>query len=175
LQAQTGVSNELLSPVLEAIAREFERRTRAQDLRVSITLPTRHSTRIVVYQFGMDRDPDVDLELDLGAGCSGRAWTTKRPVAADLIAARASFAEDWGMTREQQNKVRVDRGSMMSFPVFDLTNPKATTVVDELELIGVLSVDSSTKLSDTGWVDDLRDVAVQIGTCWADVLSRVLT
>jgi hypothetical protein len=175
LQAQTGVSNELVAPVLETIGLEFERRTHARSVRVSITLPTVRGTRIVAYQFGMDHDPDIDLELDMASGCSGRAWVTKRPAAADLVAARDNYLEEWGMRREQQNKVRADRQSMMSFPIFDLTNPAGGTSVDELPLIGVLSVDSDTPLSDTGWVGEHRDAAVQVGTQWADVLSRMLT
>jgi NTE family protein len=175
LQAQTGVSNELVAPVLETIGLEFERRTHARSVRVSITLPTIRGTRIVAYQFGMDDDPDIDLELDMASGCSGRAWVTKRPAAADLMAARDNYLEEWGMRREQQNKVRADRQSMMSFPIFDLTNPAGGTSVDELPLIGVLSVDSETPLSDTGWVGEHRDAAVRVGTRWADVLSRMLT
>lgn len=175
LQARVGVSNELVTPVLEAIGLEFERQTRSRSVRVSVTLPTGRGTRIVTYQFGMDLDPDIDLELGVEAGCSGRAWTTKRPVAADLLAAQGSFESEWGLTREQQNKVRADRQSMMSFPVFDLTDPLGATSVDQLRLLGIMSIDSETPLADTGWVDDRRDQAVQIGTRWADVLSRLLT
>jgi NTE family protein len=175
LQARVGVSNELVTPVLEAIGLEFERQTRSRSVRVSVTLPTGRGTRIVTYQFGMDRDPDIDLELAVAAGCSGRAWTTKRPVAADLLAAKGSFEAEWGLTREQQNKVRVDRQSMMSFPIFDVTDPMSAVSVDHRRLLGIVSVDSETALADTGWVDDRRDQAVQLGTRWADVLSRMLT
>ncbi len=175
LQARLGVSNELVTPVLEAIGLEFERQTKSRNVRVSVSLPTGYGTRIVTYQFGMDRDPDIDLELAADSGCSGRAWATKRPVAADLLAAKGNFEPEWRMTREQQNKVRVDRCSMMSFPIFDLTDPLSETSVDRLRLLGVMSVDSDTTLTDTGWVGDHRDEAVRIGTRWADVLSRLLT
>jgi hypothetical protein len=158
--------------VLQAIALEFERRTPAKSVRVNVSVPTSSGRRIVAYQFGMDRDADIDLELDVASGCSGRSWVERRPIAADLVAARGRFAEEWHMTREQQNKVRPDRQSMMSFPVFDLTSPAP---VDRLPLMGILSVDSETSLPDTGWVAERRNDAVQIGKCWADVLSRLLT
>jgi NTE family protein len=171
-QARIGVTNQLVLPVLQAIALEFERRTPARSMRANISVPTSSGTRIVAYQFGMDRDADIDLELHVAAGSSGRAWVERRPIAADLLAARGHFAEEWHMTREQQNKVRLDRQSMMSFPIFDLTR---AAPVDSLPLIGILSVDSATGLPDTGWVAERRNDAVQIGTGWADVLSRLLT
>jgi hypothetical protein len=143
-------------------------------VRANVMLPTAVGTRVIVYQYGMDGDPDRDLELPMDAGCSGRAWAERSPVAADLVAARETYEEEWGMTADQQQRVKPDRRAMFSFPMFDLTDAKFAKVED-LPLLGILSVDTEVALTDTGWVSDRAGQAIQIGTEWADVLSRLLT
>jgi NTE family protein len=174
LQALAGVPKELASRVLNAVANDFEQQTRATNIRANIMLPTPHGTRIVVYQYGMDNDADRDLELAIGAGCTGRAWMERKPNAADLVVARDVYEEEWLMTPAQQARVRADRQAMFSFPMFDLTDAKVGKV-EQLPLLGVLSVDTDTTLNDTGWVTDRAGTALQIGKEWADVLSRLLT
>jgi len=164
----------LVSPILEAMAREFESRTAARSVRSHVMLPTANGKRVVTYQYGMDSDPDVDLELDMAAGCSGRAWTTRLPVFADLEEAKTTFASTWYMTREQQNKVRSDRQAMLSLPIFDLRGPQQASRVNQLAIIGTLSVDTSTRLEDTGWQGANVEFAVTRGRQWADIVSRVL-
>jgi hypothetical protein len=140
-------------------------------------LPTPRGTRMIVYQYGMDRDPDVDMELGLDAGCTGRAWTQRLPVAADLLEAREVFRTKWRMTRPQQNKVRTDRAAMLALPMFDLSAQHSTSAqtVADLPMLGTLSVDSATRLTDTGWVGDAGQAALALGTTWADIVARLLT
>jgi hypothetical protein len=177
LQALTGVPPRLVVPVLAAMAGDFTGNTGAKHVRANVMLPTPRQTRMVVYHYGMENDPDVDLELDTNAGCSGRAWTKRCPVVADLIDAKGKFDREWGMTRAQQNRVREDRAAMFSFPMFDLSTHLAAgaTSADDLRLLGIASVDTNTPLEDTGWVGARRDVAIEIGKKWADILSRLLT
>jgi NTE family protein len=174
LQARTGVPSRLMSSVLRSVARDFEETTQARGVRANIMLPTPSQTRIVVYQFGMDTDPDSDLELDVEAGCSGLSWRKRVPMAADSERARDSFANEWKMTRDQQNKIRLDRKAMFSFPMFELASGTSADVAS-LRLLGTLSVDSSTPLPETGWLDTHSEQALDIGKRWADVCSRLLS
>lgn len=168
------VPPKLIVPMLQAVAKEFETETPAQNVRSHIMLPTDRGTRIVVYQYRMDSDPDSDLELAMNAGCSGRAWSTRLPTFADLREATTSYASTWGMTREQQNKVKPDRQAMFSVPIFDLRGPFETARIDQLALVGVLSIDTSTSLDHTTWLGSRREFAVERGKLWADIFSRVL-
>lgn len=162
----------LVQPLLASFARGIEKSTAAKNSRAHVMLPTSRQTRIIAYQYNMDGDPDVDMELSMQGGCSGRSWTTRKPVFADLVGAKGTFSESWFMTREQQNKVRKDRRSMMSIPIFD-QRLKATTV-DDLALAGILSVDSSTPLEETGWLGSKKGAVMEIGKLWSDIISRVL-
>jgi NTE family protein len=166
------IPSKLIQPVLRAVVKDFEDQTPARAVRCSIMLPTGNGTRIVVYQFGMDNDPDVDIELSMDGGCSGAAWSGRRPSIADLNEAKANFAGRWKMTREQQNRVRPDRQAMYSFPIFDLRASRQLLKMEELELLGVLSVDTSTSLNDTRWLES--EPASQIGKNWADVVARII-
>jgi len=163
---------ELVQPILRTVAKEFEAGTPATHVRAHVMLPTDRGTRIVVYQYGMDNDPDSNLELIMDGGCSGTAWRTREPTLADLTEAKTTFPK-WKMTREQQNKVRTDRQAMFSVPMFDLSLPGAQKV-EELNLLGILSVDSDTPLDDTKWIDERKEYAVQTAKLWADILSRLL-
>jgi NTE family protein len=169
----------LVRPVLQAFAHALESQTDARKIRANIMLPTGYGTRIVVYQYGMDRDSDSDLELEIDAGCGGGAWKRKRPVAGDLLEAKRLYKE-WGMTEEQQNKIRKDRKAMLCFPIFELGKDLSRPAdIETLDLIGVLSVDTSTPLSETGWLSsgasqELSQAVIKEGETWADILSRIL-
>ncbi len=171
------VPRTLVDPILEAMAKSFEAKTQAQKIRANIMLPTGYGTRKVVYQYGMDSDTDCDFELDIDAGCGGGAWTRREPVAGNLLDAKRSFS-DWGMTQEQQNKVRADRKAMLCFPIFELDKSLATAEdVKDLDRIGVLSIDTSTPLGETGWLSRKgapNKEVITAGRNWADIFSRIL-
>jgi NTE family protein len=170
LQAVVGVPSSQVVPILRAMARDFEDRTKVTHVRANIMLPTPSGTRRVVYQFGMDADSDADLELAADSGCSGRAWSTRKPTACDLAAARTNYSKEWGMTDEQQSKVRADRQAMFSFPMFD---PQVGN--GHQQLIGIASVDTDTPLAQTNWTNPDQTTALNLGIQWAEVLSRLLT
>jgi NTE family protein len=162
-------------PVLRSIARDFEGMTPATSVRVSIKMPKDRSTLIVAYQFGMDNDSDRDLELAIGAGFSGRAWSTRLPVFGDLIEVKTN-PSNWLITGEQQKKFRPDRKAVFSVPIFDVgRSAVAADSVNDLALLGVLSIDTDTPLADTKWLGDANKLVVRTAQQWADIISRILT
>lgn len=177
--AEPGLMRELL----RAVARDFEEFTAATGLRSHIMLPTARATRIVVYQFGMDQDADRFLELPDDVGCSGEAWETRAPAVADLVKARQDPAM-WGMTSDQQARIPNRLRSMISVPIFDLGRSvhSGQVRVEELPLIGTLSIDSDQALDKTGWIRvdpqgeaTLVEDVLQRLLLWSDVVGKVLT
>jgi NTE family protein len=175
LQAAYEVPPAQIETVLAAIAGEFARSTRAVAVRANVMVPTGAGTRIVAYQFGMDDDSDIDLELAANAGCSGAAWAAREPKAADLGQAHGML-ERWKMTPEQQNRVRRDRRAIVSVPLFR-SGPatRHAKTVDDLSILGVLSVDSATPLEETGWLTDRRDVIDKLAKEWSGIVARLLS
>jgi hypothetical protein len=75
------------------------------------------------------------------------------------------------------HKIKKDRRAAISFPLFDLT--KGPVDVAALELLGVFCIDTSTALTETGWILSqippvLNKHVAQEGIEWADVLSVIL-
>ncbi|MGO9254839.1 MAG: patatin-like phospholipase family protein [Bryobacteraceae bacterium] len=174
----------LFESPLYALAQMIEARTAAREVRSQVMLNTGRSTnsRIVTYAYGFRADDgDADLELEEFGGCTGRAIEAKKPMVADLVDARNSFAEYWRMTPAQQGKVARDRKSMMSFPILAWSRDKSNRP-EALPVIGVLSVDSSTALAETGWFRQgapaheghLRREVLEIMKAWSDVISKLL-
>lgn len=133
---------------------------------------------VVVYQHGMDGDPDVDLQLARDAGPPGDAIRTARPIVSDWMRVRA-HPEASGMTRPQVNKVPKSRKAVASVPVFDLRRAPTVEdgVISGLNILGALSIDSDHSAADAGWgnEDGIPSVEfVQILKRWADVVGRVL-
>jgi len=133
---------------------------------------------VIVYQHGMDGDPDVDLQLAREAGPPGDAVRTGRPIVADWSRVRLQ-PEISMMSRAQVNKVPAPRRAIASAPVFDLR--RAPTVEDGviggLNLVGALSIDSDRSAADAGWENNDGSPSVdfvQILKRWADVVGRVL-
>jgi NTE family protein len=175
LQAAYEVIPRQVETVLGAIAAEFERETRASLVRANVMLPSGPGMRRVVYQFGMDADSDLDLELAEDAGCSGAAWTAREPYALDLGDANEMIRE-WKLTREQQNRVRRDRRGVLSVPLFQSgVATREAKSADDLTIIGVLSVDTATPLLHTGWLTDRRHIAEKLAKEWGGVVSRLLS
>lgn len=170
----------LVEPVLRSVAKSFEEQTAAKNVRTNVMLPTGYGTKIVAYQFNMDRDADWDLELRVEEGCSGVAWTTRRPAIVDWVRARKNPLLG-GLPKGLQTRVRKDRRTVLSLPIFDLeqtlVSPRTT---GDLDVIGVLSIDTSTQIGETGWAQTgLHGLvpspqATEIALEWADILGRIL-
>ena len=154
--------------VLGQFANHLERETGLSSVRTNVTLPTSRNTRVVAYQFGMDADADQDLELALDAGCGGRCWSERAPAYADLEdAASADNYLKWKMTKAQQARIRKDRKTMVSIPIFAPGS-------DE-RVVGVLSADSDESIFLGDQPDAHRVTRIlDIGKQWAVVLTAVL-
>ena len=79
------------------------------------------------------------------------------------------------MTAEQMRLLPADRKSMMSvvIPAWHEAAELATEKLTLAEPIGVLSIDTTTTLSATGWREDLA--TAEILQNWAKILARVLS
>ena len=174
----------LFESPLYALAQMIESRTAAKEVRSHVMLNTGRPTnsRIVTYAYGFRAsDGDADLELAEFGGCTGRVVEAKKPVVADLVSAKNNFLEHWRMTPGQQGRVANDRKSMMSFPIFAWSRDRSIRP-DSLPVIGVLSVDSSTALGETGWFQldapaheaNLNPEVLDIMKSWSDVISKLL-
>jgi NTE family protein len=170
--------NDTVQFVLRQFASDLEQSFGISSVRTAISLPTGHGTRIVAYQYGMDDDPDQSLQLAESAGCSGQCWSGREPTYADLREAAADpFA--FGLTSEQQARVRKDRKAMLSVLIFDRMalsdreNP-------EPPLLGVLSFDTDRSLEDLGWsveegnASDSLQQAIATSMSWSGIITKVL-
>lgn len=159
--------------ILAALARDMEDYTNAVDVRAQIMLNTGRRTRIVVYHYNMEEDTDSDLELPEDAGCTGLAWSKRQPALADLEEAAANPGK-WGLSAVQQNKVRTDRKAMLAAPI----PGRSGQMGHDSPPIGTVSIDSSTPLADTSWIESNQNqiaaAVVSIITGWAQVIARVL-
>jgi NTE family protein len=171
----------LYEPVLQAIIRDVEEISDAENVRTNVMLLTGRrlidgrGTRIVVYHAGMENDPDAQLELAEDAGCSGRAWQSRGPAVADLELA-AEEPAPWKMTAQDHSLVPQDRRSMISVPIPARTGGLGGGNDTNSPPIGTLSVDSVTPLADTGWLDGdaIHAEIVELLTLWANVVARLL-
>jgi NTE family protein len=176
LQSEHGPP-QLFAPVLYGLAKQIEKETKAKNVRSHVMLPTGRplASRIVVYGYGMDDDADVDLELPEAAGCSGRAWTERTAVIADLIESSAN-PEAWGMTKDQHAKVPTARKSMLCVPIHRMMEEREVAPVP----VGTLAVDTPTALAQTGWLQESEGnklanaKVVGIMMHWAYVLYHLL-
>lgn len=150
LQSNIRILPTIIHSLLEIVARDFEA-TGAKKVRCAIMLPAENDMQVVVYHFGMDADPDIDFQMDLNAGCAGHARINLRPFIADLEEAGRNPGE-WGLTKEQQNKIPKDRKAALAIPLFDVsTSITGKIEVTRNKLIGTLNIDTSTALAETKW------------------------
>ena len=151
--------------------------------RACIMLPTGRGTKMVAFTYGFKDEnerwhADVDLEISLGTGGSGIAWTDRTMCAVDLTE-NLSF----GLSDEQASKVPEDRKAILCVAIRGLWAHKLA--LDEsgeptgdirqgaefqdadVEPIGVLCVDTASTLEATGWVEnDAHNNDVE-NTMWA--------
>lgn len=160
--------------VLSALSRDVEEISEAKDVNAYIMLPTGRGSHMVVYAYGMDNGWSRQIELPEDAGWSGRAWNSGRPVLADLDNVRDDLGR-WGLKPEHLADLGADRKSLICFPIFSTPDgggagPGGTSPV------GILTVDSSTPIADTGWVKGgaVDSGIVQYMQVWACVAGRLM-
>jgi len=83
----------------------------------------------------MTQDPDDGLEIDFGAGVSGRAARERKAAFGDLRYSPAPGHPDWGLTPAEQARIRTSLQSIASVPIFNPDDPRG-------EILGTLQVDS---------------------------------
>lgn len=182
---------DLVRPVLRAIVAEFEALTRERAkargaggagaagradqpaeprIRANVMLPTGRGTRRVVYHFGMQYDPDVELEIEEDAGVTGLAWQSGKGAGGDHSPEPAHWGR-WGLQVEQEARIAPDRRAILAVPIraFGYDRQKA----QDLPIIGTLAVDSAWTLAEGGWDDDTVQVGARL-VPWADVLASLL-
>lgn len=168
------------APVLASVCREIEGISNARDVRASIMLPTGRvsGSRIVVYDHGMEGCYDQKLELPEDGGCSGQALKSKEGMAMDDLCKAREDPVSRNLTPDIMRMMPKDRCSIASIVIpgwvrFSEMEDGGVNF-PQLPRIGVLSVDSSTPFSETGWDRDNQDEFVNRLRTWAYILGRML-
>lgn len=60
----------------------------------------------IATAFNMEKDPDLDLEIDAMAGVSGQAALNRRPAFGDISIPLRPGGPDWGLRDTEKAKVR---------------------------------------------------------------------
>jgi NTE family protein len=162
---------DLIEKTLEKVAMSVENCSSAENVRAYVMLPTKRNTLIVAYQYGMDYDPDIDWEIPLNGGSSGDVWYHRVPVPFNINTIKAN-PQEHNLERSQVNKIRQDKQAIYSIPMFDLSLWR-TEAVKDLEMLGILCVDTSTSLENTLWLRE-ENVCVKDLQLWADILALIL-
>lgn len=150
-----------VAPLLEAFATQVSGATKAESLRTYIMLPSELGTLVAAYHYGKENDTDVRWELESALGSVGESWFNAAATVADLIALKKG-GKDY-------RHLPVDRQSMFSTPIFFQSSEG-----QRKNVLGVLVIDSSTPLKETGWIGDKSEWLDEISSRWATVLARIL-
>jgi hypothetical protein len=117
-----------------------------------------------VTAFNMKNDGDSDLEIDAAAGVSGEAFTHRVAHYGDLQLTLQPGGPTWGLRESERARIRSDRKSILSVPIFDPDNPRGA-------LVGTLQVDSERTFEEMAFDDpDRRAMAER----FADVIALLL-
>ena len=177
VQATLNVPTYLIQPLLKALAREVEEKTIAKAVRAHVMLPKGGDNLIIAYQYGMeDEDPDKDFQVDSRSKWMRKVFEDREPTLSDLNKLR-EHPELWGLTLNQVNRIRPDRQTLVSVPIFE-ARASAENVTD-LDCLGILSIDTTTPLHYTPSESPSDIVAkwanvIAIQKKWADIVARVL-
>jgi NTE family protein len=169
----------MVEGLLAVVAKDIELLTSATKVRCSIMLPTGGDTHIVVYQHGMNGQPDVDFEVNLTAGWSGRARVTRRTIAAALT------QEGCNLSANEKAKIPIDRKAALSIPLFDVSSSIDGKIdADNDSLLGTLNIDTEKTLYETSWGSesatagrdfDFNEAVGRRCQLWGEVFSRLLS
>ena len=114
--------------------------------------------------FNMDKDPDLDLEIDATAGVSGQAALNRRPAFGDISMPLQLGGPDWGLRDAEKARVRQSLRSILSVPVFNRADPDGP-------LLATLQVDSDLSLGESGFDQEEK---WRMAERFADVVSLLL-
>ncbi|MDJ0597261.1 MAG: patatin-like phospholipase family protein [Crocosphaera sp.] len=162
---------ELIEKTLEKVALAVDNSCNTENIRAYIMLPTERNTLIVAYEHGMDNDPDIDWEIPVNAGSMGYTWVFRKHGRVNIDVMKNNL-EDYNLTQIQVNKIRKDRKAIYSVPIFDLSLSRSQPV-ENLEMLGILCVDTSTSLENTLWLEEDSMCKNEL-ELWADILALIL-
>ncbi|GAB1539992.1 hypothetical protein NUACC21_26610 [Scytonema sp. NUACC21] len=180
----------LVQPILKTAVRELEERKTLSNCRSYIMLSTDEGKFAIVYQYGMDHDPDIDWEIEMkNEGAWSNAWLHRKPAIQNLEHLRENLSE-YNITQAQVNKIPKDKKTTIVVPIFNwktitlLTDEqyeefqnfhfhKFQGIIDQYALIGLLSIDTITQTQDIFNPKRLRNVyrSIMVG---ASILSGIL-
>lgn len=184
LDARPGVKSEgvqgllnlplsLIKAPLKALVQEIRAETRAKKLRANVMLAVGAEKFVMAYQYGMDKDPDKEMEFNIKSGWVGQVFETRKPRIFPLNKLWEN-PHRFKLTANDVRKIRWDRQTVFSVPIFELREKALEAEkVDDLELLGVLSVDTDTPVEDTMWLEK-GPFMLETATKWADVISKLL-
>jgi GAF domain-containing protein len=151
--------------LLEICARSFVphgRHVRANMMTFSPDKARRQVHAATAYN--MEHDPDRDLEIGATAAASGKAVSERRAAVADLGLLRITATPAWGLTTDEQVRVRPTLMSILSVPIF---NPEDI----DGALLGSLQVDSDLTVEEAGFT---KPESAELLQQFADLLSLLL-
>jgi hypothetical protein len=151
--------------LLETCARAFV--PSGQGVRANVMTFTPDRLRRTVNRataFNMAGDPDAGLTIDATAGASGKAVLLRRAAVADLTLLQITSVPPWGLTADQQARVRPRLKSILSVPIFNPANANGP-------LLATLQVDSDLSVEELAFN---RPEAAELMQQFADVLSLMM-
>jgi NTE family protein len=175
VQALLNLPQYLVQAPLKAFAREIQDITGAANLRAKVMLVVGETKFVTAYHYGMDNDADRDAEFNIESGWAGRVFSTRKPFIIDLDKLRVD-PRKLKLTEEQMRRVDPKRKAVLSVPIFELRERALEAQnVDELDCLGVLTIDTTTLLEDTSWLEGANfPVVIGVAKKWADVVSKLL-
>ena len=114
--------------------------------------------------FNMEKDPDLDLEIDAMAGVSGQAALNRRPALGDISMPLQPGGPDWGLRDAEKANVRQSLKSILSVPVLNRADPDGP-------LLATLQIDSDLSLAESGLDQEEK---WRMAERFADVVSLLL-
>lgn len=173
VQALLNLPQYLVQAPLKAFAQEIQDCSAATNLRAKVMLVVDGNKFVTAYHYGMDNAADRDAEFNIESGWAGRAFTTRTPLIINLNKLRSN-PQTLNLTEEQMRMVDLERNTALCVPIFELRERALEAQnIDELDCLGVLTVDTTTPLDDTQWKEKLP-VVLGVAKKWADVISKLL-
>ena len=163
------------STVLTAIITDLSMATKANNIRACVILPTgdlregEGRSLMVTYTAGFGGDKDKALELEEGEGAAWDLWELEDQdfIAVDLTDTKFSKT----VPEDKQALIPNDRNSLIAFKIYT-----QNLEVEGRRIFGILGIDSSTPLADTGWTLD-NEINADIFTIidpWLKVIPLIM-
>ena len=163
-ESKLGAAPPTVTGILAAMVTQFEARWPAAGmLRAAVMMPDGAGNLVVKYSHNMKGALDLNIKVPIGAAIAGATWLVNSARAGNPCATALD-----GLPPDQRALVPRDRQAMISFPV--RPPPKDAGNAGP---IGVLSLDSSRPLKDTGWLEDPAVIS-DLGAKWASQLAELL-